>query len=95
MAIFLIKVDCDAGANQDHDHDFRLSSRHGFSIFDATNQIYRISYQVAGSQSISNPAAQGGAFKGNEPLLIRLVNSDLTSLIGTKRTIIHHSHISN
>ena len=29
-----------------------------------------IIYQVAGTQSISNPSAQRGAFKGNEPLLI-------------------------
>ena len=44
-----------------------------------------IIYQVAVTQLISNPAAQGGAFKGNEPPPIWLVNPDLTN----------YSHSSN
>ena len=43
-----------------------------------------IVYQVAGTQSISNPAAQGEAFKGNG-------QSDLTNLIGTKLNQNHPS----
>jgi hypothetical protein len=45
------------------------------------------SYYAAGTQSLSKPAAQGGAFIGNEALLIWLVDPDLTNPTGKPFTV--------